>query len=261
MLNDLRFGLRVLWKSRGFTAVIVLTMALGIGVNTAFHDRQFALRGCPTIPALVIGARSTAVFNPNVGGTSYPDFIDIRLQSRSFKGLGAFNNLQADLSDTDAAAERVSGARISANTFSLLGAQPLIGRDFTAEDEQRSAAPVALLSYGLWQTRYAGDGDILGRTIRINLSDYTVIGVMRPGEGFPQDTRLWIPLAPNPALERRDARSLVVFGRLGDEVRTSAPASSCSRSPRRWPVYPETNKDIEVSVACTRTAGRPARYA
>src|SRR5688572_27905498 len=125
--------------------------------------------------------------------------------------MAAFANQAADLSDAEAAAEGVSGDRISANRFALLGAQPLIGRDFSPADEQRGADPVALLSYGLWQARYGGDADILGRTIRINLSDYTVIGVMRPGEGFPNETRLWVPFIPDAAAERRDARSLVVF--------------------------------------------------
>ncbi len=255
MLQDLRFGLRVLLKSRAFTAVVVITMALGIGVNTAIFTivNSVLFKGMPfDNPGEIafISARATGGFNPNVGGTSYPDFIDFGEQSRSFKGLGAFNNLQADLSDGDAAAERVGGARLSANTFSLLGTQPLIGRDFTAADEQRGADPVALLSYGLWQTRYAGDADILGRTIRINLSDYTVIGVMRPGEGFPQDTRLWIPFIPDAAAERRDARQLVVFGRLGDDVsfeRAGVELSGIARSLAE--AYPETNKDIEASVA------------
>jgi putative ABC transport system permease protein len=255
MLNDLRFGLRVLLKNRAFTAVIVLTMALGIGANTAIFTiiNSVMFKGMPfDNPAEIafISARSTGGFNPNVGGTSYPDFVDIRLQSRSFKGLGAFNNLQADLSDGDSAAERVGGARITANTFSLLGAQPLIGRDFTAADEQRGADPVALLSYGLWQARYAGDANILGKTIRINLADYTVIGVMRPGEAFPNDTRLWVPFIPDAAAENRNARQLVVFGRLGDGVSYErAGVELATLSGALAQSYPETNKDIEATVA------------
>ena len=128
----------------------------------------------------------------------------------------------------------MTGARVTANTFSLLGTQPLLGRDFTPADEQFGAEPVALLSYALWQNRYNGAGDILGKSIRINLAEYTVIGVMRPGEGFPQDTRLWVPLVPTPVLMQREARGLVVFGRLGDASRSSAPEPSSPRSPRRW---------------------------
>jgi predicted permease len=247
MLHDLRFALRVLLKNRAFTAVVVVTMALGIGVNTAIFTIVNAVlfKGMP-FP----NPGEIAFVSSNRGGISYPDFVDVRNQSRSFKGLGAFTGLAADLSDGDAAAERVSGARITANAFSLLGTTPLIGRDFTPDDEQRGAAPVALLSYGLWQSRYSGAPDILGRTIRINLVEYTVIGVMRPAEAFPQDTRLWIPFIPDAAAERREARFLVIFGRLGDGVsyeragtELAGIAGALAQS------YPDTNKDIEARVA------------
>jgi predicted permease len=247
MLHDLRFGLRVLLKNRAFTAVIVVTMALGIGVNTAIFTiiNSVLFKGMP-FP----NPGEIAFVSSNRGGISYPDFIDFREQSRSFKGFGAFANLGADLSDGDAAAERVTGARITANTFSLLGTTPLIGRDLTPDDERPGAAPAVLLSYGLWQTRYSGDAAILGRTIRINLEEYTVVGVMRPAEGFPQDTRLWIPLIPNPSLEMRNQRGLIVFARLGDGVsyqRAGTELTGIGIGLAR--AYPDTNKDIEVRIA------------
>jgi predicted permease len=247
LLHDLRFALRVLLKNRAFTAVVVITMGLGIGVNTAMFTlvNAVVLKGMP-----FDNPGEIAFVSSNRGGISYPDLLDYRRQARSFRGFGAFNNLPADLSDAEAAAERVSGARITANTFSLLGTQPLIGRDFAQEDEQRGAAPVALLSYALWQSRYASDGDILGKTIRINLAEYTVVGVMRPAEVFPNDTRLWVPLIPDANMERRDFRSLVVFARLGDgvsfdraQVELSTIAGALAES------YPETNTDIEARVA------------
>ena len=247
LLHDLRFGLRVLVKSRGFTAVAVLTLALGIGVNTAIFTvvNTVVFKGMP-----FDNPGEIAFVSSNRGGISYADFLDFREQSRSFRDLGAFTNLAADLSDGDAAAERVSGARVSANTFSLLGTGPLIGRDFTEADGERGADPVALLSYGLWQARYARDEGILGRTIRINLTDYTVIGVMPPGEAFPQNTRLWIPLVHDAAAERRDARSLVVFGRLGDNVSFELAGAELSTIARGLAeAYPETNADIEARVA------------
>src|SRR5688572_891264 len=111
MLNDLRFALRVLLKSRAFTAVVVITMALGIGVNTAIFTIVNAVlfKGMPfDNPAEI------AFVSSNRGGISYPDLGDLREQARSFRGLAAFNNLQADLSDGDTDAERVSGARLTA---------------------------------------------------------------------------------------------------------------------------------------------------
>ncbi|HUQ53212.1 MAG TPA: ABC transporter permease, partial [Gammaproteobacteria bacterium] len=221
--------------------------ALGIGVNTAIFTivNSVIFKGMPfDNPAEI------AYISSNRGAISYPDFVDFRAQSRSFKGLAAFTNLGADLSDGDAAAERVSGARVTANAFSLLGAEPLIGRDFTTEDEQRGADPVALLSYGLWQARYNGDANILGRTIRINLADYTVIGVMRPGEAFPNDTRLWIPYIPDAAAQRRDARGLLGFARLGDGVSYERAGSELlTLTQGLAQAYPDTNAEIETRIA------------
>jgi hypothetical protein len=136
LLHDLRFALRVRLKSRAFTAVVVVTMALGIGVNTTIFTIVTAVvfKGMP-----FDNPGEIAFLSSNRGGMSYPDLVDFREQARSFKGLGAFVNVPADLSDGDTEAERVTGARITANTFSLLGTQPLLGRDFASADEQRGA--------------------------------------------------------------------------------------------------------------------------
>ena len=246
-IHDFRFGLRVLLKNPGFTAVVVVILALGIGVNTAMFTvvNAVVLKGMP-----FHDPNEIAFIASNRGGVSYPDFVDFREQARSFKGLGAFNGFGADLSDRDAAAERVSGAAITTNTFSLLGTQPLIGRDFLDEDGRRGAAPVALLSYALWHARYGGDAGVLGRVIRINLTEYTVIGVMQPGEGFPQDTRVWTPIVPDAAMERRDARSLSVFGRLADDASFEQAGAELSTIARGLAeAYPETNAEIEARVA------------
>jgi len=247
MLHDFRFGLRVLLKNRAFTAVVVATLALGIGVNTAIFTivNAVVFKGMP-----FDNPQEIAFISSNRGGISYPDFIDFRDQARLLKGVGAFTGYGADLSDGDVAAERVGGARITPNTFSLLGTTPLIGRDFARADEQRGAAPVVLLSYGLWTTRYGSDAGIVGKTIRINLTEHTVIGVMRPGEAFPNDTRLWVPFVPDAAAENRNARNLVVFGRLGDGVsfeRAGVELSTLAGGLAQ--AYPDTNKEIEARIA------------
>src|SRR5262245_11792943 len=247
MLHDLRFGLRVLLKNRAFTAVVVAILALGIGVNTAIFTivNAVVFKGMP-FP----NAQELAFISSNRGGISYPDLIDLRDQARLLKGLGAFTGFGADISDGDAAAERVTGARVTANTFSLLQTTPLIGRDFAPADAERGAAPVVLLSYGLWTTRYGSDAAILGKTIRINLVEHTVIGVMRPAEAFPNATRLWAPLVPDAAAENRNARNLVVFGRLGDGVsfeRAGVELATISKGLAE--VYPDSNKDIDARIA------------
>ena len=259
MLHDLRFALRVLLKSRAFTAVVVVTMALGIGVNTTIFTvvNAVVFKGMP-----FDNPGEIAFLSSNRGGMSYPDLVDFRDQARSFKGLGAFVNVPADLSDGDTEAERVTGARITANTFSLLGTQPLLGRDFTSVDEQRGAAAVALLSYALWQSRYAGAGDILGKTIRINLAEYTVIGVMRPGEGFPQDTRLWIPMVPDANTDRRDFARPSCSGVLPMASRSSAPARSLLESlGRSLKAIPTPTRTSRRASRRTRTAARRGRFA
>ena len=248
MVHDLRFGLRVLRKSRGFTAVVVLILALGIGVNTAIFTIVSAVvsKGLPYEDPQEIAFVSS---NRGPGNISYPDLLDFR-KSRSFRGLGAFTNLPADLSDRDAAAERVAGASVTANTFPLLGSQPLLGRGFTEDDERPGADPVVLLSYGLWQARYGGDDGIVGKTVRINLRDYTVIGVMPQSEGFPNNTRLWIPLVPDADQQRREVRSLVVFGRLADDVSFELAAAELATVARGLAeAYPDTNLGLEARVA------------
>jgi putative ABC transport system permease protein len=252
MMHDLRFGLRVLLKSRGFTAVVVLILALGIGVNTAIFTIVNAVvsKGMP-----YDDPQEIAFVSSNRGGVSYPDLLDFR-ESRSFRGLGAFTNLPADLSDGDAAAERVPGATVTANTFSLLGSQPLLGRSFTDDDERPGADPVVLLSHGLWQARYGGDSGIVGRSIRINLRDHTVIGVMPQSEGFPNNARLWVPLVPDANAQRRDVRSLVVFGRLADDVSFELAEANLAAAARGLAeAYPDTNKDIEARVAAYTDRG------
>ena len=125
MLHDFRFGLRVLLKNRAFTAVVVAILALGIGVNTAIFTivNAVVFKGMP-----FDNPQEISFISSNRGGISYPDLVDFRERARLFKGLGAFTGMPADLSDGDTAAERVGGARMTANSFSLLGTQPLLGR-------------------------------------------------------------------------------------------------------------------------------------
>ena len=145
----------------------------------------------------------------------------------------------------------MTGDRITANTFSLLGTQPLIGRDFTPADEQRGAEPVALLSYALWQSRYNGAGDILGKTIRINLAEHTVIGVMRPGEALSEQHA---SLGAVRSGRGSGASRRSWAGRVRPSRRRCLVRARRSASWRRSPgalaqSYPETNKDIEARVA------------
>ncbi|HYR88838.1 MAG TPA: ABC transporter permease [Terriglobia bacterium] len=246
-LQDIRFGIRMMGKNPGFTLVAVLTLALGIGANSTVFTLVNAvlIKGLPFHDSQEImsirAARSPV---------SYLDYLDYRQQSRSFKGIAALSNLSADLSDQENAAERVNGASISANMFSMLGQKPLLGRDFTREDDKPGAAPVALLSNFLWQSRYGGKPDILGSAIRVNLQTYTVVGVMPQGEEFPQVTRVWLPLIQDETRQKRDQRNIQVVGRLATGVSAEqAQAELKTIAARLAQTYPDTNKDIEALVA------------
>jgi len=259
LFQDVRFGLRMMAKNPGFTLVAALTLALGIGVNsTVFTLVNAALiNGLPfPDPHEIMYIRS------NRGPVSYLDYLDFREQSRSFKGIAGFATLNADLSDQDYAAERVSGAFVTANTFSVLRQKPLLGRDFISEDEKTGADPVALVSHYLWQSRYNGSAEVLGRTIRVNLQTYTIVGVMPQGEEFPQATRLWVPLIQDETRRKRDQRNVDLVARLTDATTLEqAQAEMKTIAGRLAQNYPDTNKDIDavVNSFTTRLTGGPIR--
>jgi putative ABC transport system permease protein len=217
-LQDVRFGMRMLAKDPGFTAVVVITLALGIGANTTVFTLANAVlfKGLPFEHSERIMHLSSNNLSKgrNRTGVSYPDFTDWRAQTRKFQGLAAFSNLSMTISDRGGVPERYSGTFLSTNSFSLIGQQPLLGRDFAAGEDQRAAAPVAILGYSIWKNRYGGDPGVLGRTIRINGATASVIGVMPEGMKFPTNSDLWMPLVPTGNWEKRDSRGLDVFGRL-----------------------------------------------
>src|SRR5580693_4095490 len=155
ILEDLRFGLRTLLKNPGFTAVAVTALALGIGVNAAVFSLANAVlfKNLPFANSdHVLYIVSTNPTKPHWWNTfSYPDYLELRTQLKSFDALGASTGSGANISDRTTSPEEYHGARISANTFALLGQKPIAGRDFTPADEQSGAAPVAILSYRVWE--------------------------------------------------------------------------------------------------------------
>jgi predicted permease len=258
--QDIKFGLRMMGKNPTFTLVAVLTLALGIGVNsTVFTLVNAVLLGNLPFPQAheIMNIRSN-----RGGGLSYLEYLDYRQQSRSFEGIAAFAGFSADLSDQQNAAERVNGTAISSNMFDVLGQRPQLGRGFTTEHEKVGAEAVALLSHFLWESRYNRSPDIVGRTIRVNLQTYTVVGVMPEGEQFPQEARLWVPLIQDDTRKKRDQRNVQVLGRLADGASIEqARAELKTISTRLAKEYPDTNKDIEavVNLFADSNRGGPIR--
>jgi putative ABC transport system permease protein len=221
LVQDLRYGWRVLRKSPGFTAVALLTLALGIGANTAIFSVLYGilLRPLPYKDAarLVVLSETT----PKVGmvSVSYPDFVDWRAQNSVFSKMAAVSSVGFNLSGINQP-ENVSGLAVSTNFLSMLGMHPFLGRDFDASEEKAGAPAVTLLSYALWQSRFAGDPAIIGRAIALNSRSYTVIGVLPPDLRWPEKTDLLEPIGVwltnnSSSKERGERGDMTVLGQLG----------------------------------------------
>jgi putative ABC transport system permease protein len=224
-MTDLKFAFRQLLKNPGFTAVSVLTLALGIGANTAIFSfvNAILLRPLPYKDAdrLVIVFENYRANGWIKSAVAAPLLEVWRKQSTVFEGLGAQRWSSTAFTLTGLGPpEIVTGTHVSANVFELLRVKPSLGRDFLPEEDTFGKHHVALLSYEFWQNRFGGDTNIIGRSITLNSEPKTVIGIMPPRTHFPQgDTQVWLPLAFEPwELHYRHAHNYLVLGKLKPEV-------------------------------------------
>ncbi|MGA2877929.1 MAG: ABC transporter permease [Bryobacteraceae bacterium] len=247
-LDDVRVSFRTLAKNPGFTAVAVATLALGIGVNaTVFTVTNAVLfKGFPLVD------RNDRLLYVSNGGCciSYPDFEDIRAQSKSFQGMAVVHGVGKILGDGRGFAENIDVTEVSADTFHLVGQRPIRGRDFAPSDEEPGAAPVAILSYGFWQRRYANDPAIIGRTVRMNGAPTTIIGLMASGFSFPQKADMWVPLVKTAKVRNRDnTDTWFAFGRLAEGVTFQSARVEVEGIIRRLETaYPLTDHRWHLSV-------------
>ncbi len=249
MLNDLRFALRMIATHRWFSAAVVATLALGIGINSTVFTLVNAVLFKPVpIPG---GERLVTVVNQNVvrannrSGISLPDFREYKAQNQTFEGLEALTSGQAVIGEPGNTPERYNFARVTSGLFMLLRTPPVLGRGFSAENDRPGAEPVALIGYGVWQKRYGGAPDILGRVVRLNGQPTTIIGVMPEGFRFPQREDIWVPLVPTDDLEKRNNRALQVFGIRKPGVSIpEANADLVVIGQRLAKTFPDTNKDF-----------------
>jgi putative ABC transport system permease protein len=253
--QDLRYGVRMLLKRPGFTVVVVLTLALGIGVNTAIFSvvNVVLLKPVPyQDPQRIVQLARTQQGRRRVQ-IPPADFADWRRQSQSFEKLGASQFFDANLTGGEVP-ERVRGVQVTASVFSLLGIQPLLGRWPEEREDQSGGEPVALIGQRLWQQRFGSDPQVIGKTIRINSRNHIVIGVMSAGFRFPAPYwaggELWVLRAQQGAdWENRKTASLLVLARLKDGVsRAQAQAEMETIAARLAEAYPETNKGIGVAL-------------
>jgi predicted permease len=222
MWQDFKFAVRLLKKDRWFTATAALTLALGIGGNmTVFTIADgMILRGLPVDDPDRIVSLRTADAAGHTLDVSYLDFVDWRDRASSFESIAAHTGTAMNVTDRGQAADRFSGAFVSANTFTLLREKPVLGRSFLPADDRPGAAPVVILGSSVWKGRYGGDAGIIGRVIGVNGVQATVVGVMREGFRFPLVHDMWQPLAlmPGVAGAKRDLRTLQVVARLAPRV-------------------------------------------
>jgi len=198
--QDVRYALRMLAKTPGFTLIAMIALALGIGADTAVFtivNGAFSWNlGLEHLDRTVLVGLTDPSRNQQFG-VSYPDFRDLRSETKTLAGLAAYQFLSVNLSDTRSLPERYWCAKMSANGFVVSEQRPVLGRGFMAEDERPGATPVVVLTYHVWQDRYGKVASILGKTIRVNEVPMTIVGVMPPAKRFPEDTDLWTPLIPD----------------------------------------------------------------
>ena len=224
-LDDLRYAFRQMTKSPGFAAVAIITLALGIGANSAVFSVIDAvmLRPLPyDKPERLINAQSAGTQNPAASSLSYPDFFDWRTQNRTLEHLVSYHDTPFTLTGL-ARPVHVEGEVVSWDLLPALGVDPELGRGFTA-DEEKPGTKVALISHALWVEQFAADKSILGRTIKLSGDLYTVIGVMPPSFRFPMtapQTGVWTTIAldddpsdPRPMTKVRGAHFLNTIGRM-----------------------------------------------
>ncbi|HSC45347.1 MAG TPA: ABC transporter permease [Candidatus Acidoferrum sp.] len=253
-LQDVRFGLRMLKKSPGFTITAVLTLALGIGANTAIFSvvNTVLLRPLPYKDAdrLVTVWSNNRTRGYDTDLVSPLDFADWRSQSTAFEKLAASTDVQYTMTGAGEPV-MVIGYSFSAEYFDVLGVRPFIGRTFFAEEEQAGKNRVAVLSYGFWQRRFGADRGLVNKTITLDGERYTVVGVMPPEFKYPTRTELWTPLTPNAeAANDRSYRYLRVMGRLRPGASlTQARSEMNGIASRLAKEYPASNEeDDEVNL-------------
>jgi putative ABC transport system permease protein len=225
LLRDLRYGARSLAREPGFTAVAVLTLALAIGANTAIFSVAdgLLLRPLPLPRAdrLLLVMRHFRDGETEAVSETKLFFLQPRLQgvfsrSAAYERLGAPFNLVGD-----GLPERIPGAHVTADFFSTIGVQPLLGRDFLAEEDRPGGRRVVVLSHRLWVRRFGADPHVLGRSLQLSGETYTVVGVMPAGFRFPALAELWAPFAFDPA-STNEANYFQIIGRLRDGISPQA---------------------------------------
>jgi putative ABC transport system permease protein len=254
MISDFRYAIRQLLKSPGFAAVAILTLALGIGANTAIFSVTYAIlfRALPYKDPARIVAINKVESQFGLGGLTAGAFLDFREQSTAFEQLAAYGEDEFTLTG-GGDAERVVCSEVSSALFPLLGVNPSLGRTFSPEEEKVGNDQVVVVSESFWKRRTGGDPNFVGKTVTLNDKVYTVVGVMPSRFEFPRKFEIWKPLALDPEEERHGKQFTLIhlIGRLKPGVpQQQAEAELDTINPRRpseEPGAPASNARIELT--------------
>ena len=253
MFSDLRYALRQLAKSPGFAAVAILTLALGIGANTAIFSVTNAIlfRALPYKDPARIVAVNKVSSDFGLGGLTAGAFLDFREQSKSFEQLAAYDENEFTLTG-GGDAERIVAAEVSSAMFPLLGVNPSLGRTFSADEEKIGRDQVVVVSEAFWKRRTGGDRGFVGKTITLDDKVYTVVGIMPAGFQFPRRFDIWKPLALDPEEERhgKQFRMINLIGRLKPGVSLATADAELNtifaHRPSEEPGAPASNARMEL---------------
>jgi predicted permease len=260
LLQDLKYALRILIKSPGFAIIAILTLALGIGANTSLFSvvNGVLLNPLPyPHPDQVVTVASTTP-DFGEGSISYPDLFDWIRDNHSFSSLAGYKSFQSFTWARQSDAERVSSTQVSYNFFSTLGVAPALGRDFTPAEDHVGAAPVVILSAPFWKSKFASSPDVIGKTMNLNGTDYTIAGVLPSNFYFccrninfsPGDVYVPLSAAKNPLFtDRKIHPGIYAVGRIKDGVTLVQARSDMDRVAHNLAtVYPDADKDRGIGV-------------
>jgi putative ABC transport system permease protein len=252
-LNDIRYALRNLSKRPAFTIVAAITLALGIGANTAIFSAVYSLLlkplPFPQIDRVVTIWDKVPSRGVRHNEVAMANYLDWRAQNQSFDQLALYSWWSVNLTGIDSP-ERIQGFLVTANYFAVTGLKPILGRTFNEEENQPGKDRVAIISNSLWQRRFGGDPNILDKTIMVNSIARTVVGVMPDSLSYPVPGEIYAPLAITPELVRsRQSHEFYVMGRLKSGVSLqSAQADIDNITARLEQQYPETNTGLGATV-------------
>lgn len=256
LIKDIRYGVRSLLKRPSFTAIAVITLALGIGANTTLFSfvNGILLRPLPYKDPgqLVILDENAPKQGIKSFAVSYPNFVDWREQNNVFEDVAVYQEGTYSLVGAGEP-EQIPGARISQGLFELLGVAPKLGRTITAEEDRPDTNNAVLISHSLWQRRFASAENAVGQALTVSGRARTIVGVMPPGFKFPETAELWVPMALNEKLYTRTDHGLNAIARLKPNVTLGQAQAEMNNIARRIEEqHPVTNEGLGVDVFSLR---------